>query len=108
VRNVDEKTHQYADFQPVMLRELETSFGVYFADSWRVNRSLTLNYGLRWDFQGDNQNTNGIYTSPNLLDLFGPSGALPGANQITPNLFNPGSLQGIGNPSIYQRSNPAL
>lgn len=104
VRNVDEKTHQFADYQPVVLRELMTSFGLYFADSWRVNRSLTLNYGLRWDFQGDNENTNNIYTSPNLLDLFGPSGALPGTNQVTPNLFNPGSLQGIANPAIYQRS----
>ena len=104
VRNVDEKTHQYADFQPVMLRELETSFGLYFADSWRLTRSLTLDYGFRWDFQGDNENTNGIYTSPNLLDLFGPSGALPGGSQVTPNLFNPGSLQGVANPSIYQRS----
>src|SRR5439155_23214678 len=43
-------------------------------------------------------------TSPNPMDLFGPSGALPGVNQVTPNLFNPGSLPGIGNPSIYQRS----
>ena len=90
--------------QPVLIKELETSFGLYFADSWRLSRSFTLNYGLRWDFQGDNENTNNIYTSPNLIDLFGPSGALPGTNQNTPNLFNPGSLQGVANPSIYQRS----
>jgi hypothetical protein len=104
VRNVDEKTHQYADFQPVVIREAMASFGLYFADSWRVNRNLTLNYGLRWDFQGDNENTNGIYTSPNVIDLFGPSGALPGTNQVTPNLFSPGTLLGPGTPSIYQRS----
>lgn len=104
LRNVDEKTLQYADFRPVVLRELETSFGLYFADSWRATRDLTVNYGLRWDFQGDNRNTNNIYTSPNLIDLFGPSGALPGTVQNTPNLFNPGSLQGVANPSIYQRS----
>ncbi len=102
--NIDEKTHQYTDFTPVMIRERETSFGLYFADSWRINRALTLNYGLRWDFQGDNENTNNIYTSPNLIDLFGPSGALPGTNPSTPSLFDPGSLQGVSNPSIYQRS----
>jgi hypothetical protein len=102
MRNVDEKTLQYADFQPRLQRELQTSFGLYFLDSWRASRSLTINYGFRWDFQGDNQNTNRTYTSPNLIDLFGPSGALPGGN--APNLFQPGSLRGVANPAIYQRS----
>jgi len=101
--NVDEKTKQFAEDQPVTIRERQTSFGLYFQDSWRASRSLTLNYGLRWDFQGDNFNTNDIYTSPTLLDLFGPSGAAAGSDN-TPNLFNPGSLVGIANPSIYQRS----
>jgi hypothetical protein len=101
--NVDEKTKQFADDQPVTIRERQTSFGLYAQDSWRVSRSLTLNYGLRWDFQGDNFNTNDIYTSPTLLDLFGPSGAAPGAGN-SPNLFKPGSLSGIANPSIFQRS----
>jgi hypothetical protein len=100
-RNIDEKTLQYADFQPRVLREAQASFGFYFADSWRVSRSLTVNYGLRWDFQGDNENTNDIYTSPTVSDLFGPSGAVSGN---TPNLFNPGSLPGVSNPAIYQRS----
>ena len=102
-RNVDEQTHQYADGQPVTIRERQTSFGLYFQDSWRVNRSLTLNYGLRWDFQGDNFNTNDIYTSPTLADLFGPSGLLNGSDN-SPNLFNPGSVAGITAPNIYQRS----
>jgi hypothetical protein len=98
--NVDEKTKQYAEDQPVTIRERQTSFGLYAQDSWRVNRALTLNYGLRWDFQGDNFNTNDIYTSPTLQDLFGPSGG----SGNSPNLFNPGSLSGIANPAIYQRS----
>jgi carboxypeptidase family protein len=101
--NVDEKSKQYAIDQPVTIRERQTSFGLYFQDSWRANRSLTLNYGLRLDFQGDNSNTNDIYTSPTLMDLFGPSGLAPGSEN-SPNLFNPGSLLGIANPNIYQRS----
>lgn len=103
VVNVDATTHQFVPLQPVVLKELMSSFGLYFSDSWRVNRSLTLNYGLRWDFQGDNENPNNIYTSPTPQDLFGPSGTLPG-NMNAPNLFHPGSLPGIQNPAIYQRS----
>lgn len=103
IRNVDEKTHQFADFQPVVIRERQTSFGLYVLDSWRVTRSFTLNYGLRWDFQGDTINTNDIYTSPTIFDLFGPSGAAPGT-ATSPNLFAPGSVLGIAQPSIYQRS----
>jgi len=100
--NVDETTKRFAEDQPVIIRERQTSFGLYFQDSWRVSRDLTLNYGLRWDFQGDTYNTNDIYTSPTLLDLFGPSGAAGSEN--APNLFNPGSLQGPMNPGIQQRS----
>lgn len=99
--NVDETSKQFAEERMVTIRERQTSFGLYFQDSWRLSRGLTLNYGLRWDFQGDTFNTNDIYTSPTLLDLFGPSGAASGN---TPNLFNPGSLTGIANPSIHQRS----
>jgi hypothetical protein len=102
--NVDERTKQYAVDQPVTIRERQTSFGLYFQDSWRANRSLMLNYGLRWDFQGDTFNTNDLYTSPTLLDIFGPSGLAPGGGDNSPNLFNPGSLLGIADPNIYQRS----
>jgi hypothetical protein len=98
--NVDEKTRQYANDQPVIIRERQTSFGLYAQDSWRASRSLTINYGLRWDFQGDVFNTNDIYTSPTLQDLFGPSGGTGNS----PNLFRPGSLGGIANPAIHQRS----
>jgi hypothetical protein len=98
--NVDEKTKQFAEDQPVTARERQTSFGLYAQDSWRASRSLTINYGLRWDFQGDDFNTNDIYTSPTLQDLFGPSGG----DGNSPNLFKPGSLGGIANPAIYQRS----
>jgi hypothetical protein len=99
--NVNENTHQYQYLAPHTDREKQTSFGLYLQDSWRASRSLTLDYGLRWDFQGDDENSNGTYSSPTLADFYGPSGALTTG---APNLFNPGAFLGTQNPSIWQRS----
>jgi hypothetical protein len=68
VVNIDSKTHQFVPFNPVQLREAMTSFGMYFADSWRLGRSLTLNYGLRWDFRA---------TTKTQQYLYEPDGARP-------------------------------
>jgi hypothetical protein len=92
-RAVDEKTHQYQDFSPFVRREAMTTWGLYFKDSWRARHNLTFNYGLRWEFTGDNHNTNGVYTSPTPADLLGPSTSL----------FAPGVLNGNLNPQIEVR-----
>ena len=74
------------------LDELSKAWGVFFEDSWRVTPTLTLNYGLRWDFTGDNHDLTGAYHSVDPSGIYGPSGI--------GNLFNPGSLQGSMNPVI--------
>lgn len=87
--NVDEETHQYLA-GPRTGREAQNVGGLYAQDQWRLTPRLTLNYGLRWEFTGPMHNTNGIYASPTLQNLYGPSTAL----------FQPGTLDGIANPQV--------
>jgi hypothetical protein len=63
--------------------------GAFVQDRWRVKPSLTLNYGLRWEVQGDMYDVKGITASPDRESVFGPSTAL----------FSPGTLSGNFNPT---------
>jgi hypothetical protein len=89
-RNVDEVTHKYQDFSPLMQRFARTSLGLYVQDSFRVRPDLTLNYGLRWELSGALHNTNGIDATPDMANLLGPSARL----------FHPGTLDGVLNPQL--------
>ncbi|MCS6805007.1 MAG: TonB-dependent receptor [Acidobacteriota bacterium] len=88
---VDEKLREFVQGQPLTQRGRHTEFGLYMQDSWRLTPTFTLNYGLRWEYQGPPVNTNRIYFTPQPDGLWGISG--PG------NLFKPGVLQ--GQPTIY-------
>jgi len=81
---------------PVTRREAQAVGGVYLQDSWRRTPQLTLNYGLRWELTGAIHNTNGIYTSPTVENLLGPS--------VAP--FQPGTFSTVTTPVIEQRSAP--
>ena len=86
-------TKQYENTTaPFVLDELQKSWGLFFQDSWRIKTNLTLNYGLRWDFTGDDHDLKNAYESAGLDGVWGPSGA--------GNEFMPGTLTGNLNPLL--------
>ncbi|HEU5342290.1 carboxypeptidase-like regulatory domain-containing protein, partial [Edaphobacter sp.] len=80
------------------LDELVSSTGLFAEDSWKVTPSLTLNYGLRWDFGVPQHDLTGAYHSASPGDIYGPSG--------NGNLFQPGRLPGSMNPVLSTNPRP--
>ena len=87
------KTKQYATKagSAYNLDELQKGWGWYLHDSFRVKPRLTVNYGLRWDFTGDDYDLTAAYHGANASAMYGPSGV--------GNLFKPGTLTGNANPA---------
>ncbi len=94
--NVDEKSHEYRAFSEGMQRYAFTTFGLYFQDSFRFRPSLTLNYGLRWQFDGDIHSGNDLLSQPSGSNFYGPSTGL----------FQPGVLSSNQNPGFEQVIHP--
>ena len=62
--------------------------GVYIQDSWRISPTLTMNYGLRWEAQGDMYDVMGLSATPDMKAIYGPS----------VQLFKPGVMSGNTDP----------
>jgi hypothetical protein len=60
-----------APIQPVPIPNISNSYIAFFMqDDWRVTHNLTLNLGLRWDFDTDATGTSGDYgPCPNLTEV---------------------------------------
>jgi len=93
---VDEKTHEYKQFVEGMQRYAFTTFGLYAQDSFRIRPDLTLNFGLRWQFDGDIHSGNDLLSQPSGDNFYGPS----------TRLFNPGELNGNQNPAFVLAIHP--
>src|SRR6185503_5734152 len=63
-----------------------TEFGGFIQDQWRARPNLTLNYGLRYEYQFPFVSRNNSYATATIADLWGVSGV--------GNLFKPGTLTG--------------
>jgi carboxypeptidase family protein len=93
---VEEKTHQYKPFVEGMQRYAFTTFGLYGQDSFRITPNLTLNFGLRWQFDGDIHSGNDLLSQPSGDNFYGPSTGL----------FKPGVLSNNQNPAFLQVIHP--
>jgi hypothetical protein len=93
---IDPKTGKYQyKVAAYNLDELAKAWGLFAQDSWRIRPSLTINYGLRWDFTGDNYDLGGAYHNADITSLYGPT--------APQNLFQPGQLGGNMSPTIQVR-----
>lgn len=64
----------------------QNEWAFYVQDSWKVRPSLTINAGLRWEFEPSPVNDNGVYTRTGFDGIYGVSGA--------GNIFNPSVRSG--------------
>jgi hypothetical protein len=93
---VDEETKKYLQFAETMQRYAFTTFGLYAQDSFRIRPDLTLNFGIRFQFDGDIHSGNDLLSQPGGDNFYGPSTGL----------FQPGVLNGNQNPAFVEVIHP--
>jgi len=93
---LNEDTNQYEYMGPYTQRAHQREMGFFAQDAWRVRQELTLNYGVRWEFQRPWVPLNGSYSWATTAEVWGPSGYN--------SLFKPGASGGV--PTQLYKYNP--
>lgn len=66
---------------------LQREFGLYIQDSWKLRPNFTVNFGMRYEWEGPLQDLTSTYSSVTLASIWGVSGV--------GNLFQPGNMPGV-------------
>ena len=83
---LDENTGKYVSLAPGVQRGQLHEFGGFIQDQWRMRDNLTLNAGLRYEYQLPFVSRNNSYATATVADIWGVSGI--------GNLFMPGTMTG--------------
>jgi len=97
-------TRAYAPGENALQKINQSEFGIFGQDAWRILPTLTINYGLRWEYQGAPSDPDNLSyrVAGQLAGVFGVSGLN--------NFFQPGTTPGAfpiyelnGNSSWYNK-----
>jgi carboxypeptidase family protein len=83
---LDETTGKYVSLAPGVQRGQLHELGGFIQDQWRARDNLTINAGLRYEYQFPFVSRNDSYATATVADIWGVSGI--------GNLFKPGTLTG--------------
>ncbi|HEU4939383.1 MAG TPA: carboxypeptidase-like regulatory domain-containing protein [Vicinamibacterales bacterium] len=83
---LDETTGKYVYLAPGVQRGQLHELGGFIQDQWRARDNLTINAGLRYEYQFPFVSRNDSYATATVADIWGVSGV--------GNLFKPGTLTG--------------
>ncbi len=83
---LDENTNKYVSLAPGVQRGQLHEVGAFIQDQWRARENLTINAGLRYEYQFPFVPRNNSYATATIPDIWGVSGV--------GNLFQPGVLTG--------------
>jgi len=97
---VNNATRQFTPGSNRIDRVRQTEFGFYGTDNYRLTNNLTLNYGLRWEYQGAGEDPDNLF-----YNLTGGSAGVWGVSGVG-NLFAPGTLTGTATTYELQNGRP--